>query len=171
MESEKCEYNSGSPLTMAIDGQCILVGIVSEGKDCGSDQYGKYMIFANIQEFHDNLNTASAKRIMDPPRRYGTPPRRKSQDFDGIMIFINLMFDVSFDLLFRRNKIWTTVCPWFDSYNLINKDGHGQSQRNFCRGSDVNLLDYAFWLDVNVDDKTNPLPSSISGYSIFRATR
>ncbi|CAB4056908.1 TMPRSS9 [Lepeophtheirus salmonis] len=64
MESEKCEYSknypvspnskmctynpphdscigdSGSPLTMAIDGQCILVGIVSEGKDCGSDQYG-----------------------------------------------------------------------------------------------------------------------------------
>nr|XP_040577296.1 venom peptide isomerase heavy chain-like [Lepeophtheirus salmonis] len=91
MESEKCEYSknypvspnskmctynppndscigdSGSPLTMAIDGQCILVGIVSEGKDCGSDQYGALSVnvsyyttwilkqIKDFCEFHDNL--------------------------------------------------------------------------------------------------------------------
>ncbi|XP_040577614.2 vitamin K-dependent protein C [Lepeophtheirus salmonis] len=68
MESEKCEYSkdypvspyskictynpphdscvgdSGSPLTMAIDGQCVLVGIVSEGMGCGSVDYGALIV-------------------------------------------------------------------------------------------------------------------------------
>ncbi|XP_071747868.1 venom peptide isomerase heavy chain isoform X2 [Lepeophtheirus salmonis] len=41
---DSCNGDSGGPITMAVDGQCVLVGIVSEGGICGSVDYGALIV-------------------------------------------------------------------------------------------------------------------------------